>query len=140
MAQAESGEVLASNTVRDLVAGSGIAFEDTPIRAAMPEPGGPRRLYRVDDRPRPVTGQRERRVARRSPGGAHDPLTRREREVVGLLARGSTNREIAEALVISERTVENHVSNVLGKLGLQTRAQVAVWALGREEVIRRIPA
>ena len=139
MAQAEHGELLASNTVRDLVAGSGIAFEDTPVRAAMPEPGAPRRLYRVDDRPRPATGSRgEGRATRHLPGG--DPLTRREREVVDLLARGSTNREIAEALVISERTVENHVSNVLGKLGLETRAQVAVWALGRGETLKRIPA
>jgi DNA-binding NarL/FixJ family response regulator len=56
----------------------------------------------------------------------HDPLTRREREVVGLLARGRTNREIADALIISERTVENHVTHVLGKLSLETRAQVAI--------------
>ena len=65
--------------------------------------------------------------------GAFRLLTRREREVVELLAQGRTNREIAGALVISERTVENHVSNVLGKLELDTRAQVAVWALRREE-------
>src|SRR5687767_15852359 len=105
----------------------------------MPEPGGPRRLYRVDTRERLSTeGDVRRPVARRAPRRVHDPLTRREREVVDLLARGTTNREIAEALVISERTVENHVSNVLGKLGLETRAQVAVWALGRDEARARI--
>ena len=46
-----------------------------------------------------------------------------------LIARGLTNRQIAEVLVIGERTVEMHVSNVLGKLGLASRAQVAVWAV-----------
>lgn len=57
-----------------------------------------------------------------------DGLTRREREVAALLARGLTNRQIAEQLVIAERTAEMHVSNVLGKLGVSTRAQAAVWA------------
>ncbi len=58
-----------------------------------------------------------------------DPLSRREREVVTLLARGLTNRQIAKALVISERTADAHVGNILGKLGLKSRAQVAVWAV-----------
>ena len=132
MSQAEGGEVLASNTVRDLVAGSGVAFADTRIHAAMAEPGGPRRLYRVEPWPVDVGAPAAAPPPRRAPDRLRDPLTPREREVVALLARGMTNREIAEALVISERTVENHVSNVLGKLGLQSRAQVAVWALGRE--------
>jgi DNA-binding NarL/FixJ family response regulator len=57
------------------------------------------------------------------------PLTPREREVAALIARGMINRQIAETLVISDRTAENHVSNILSKLGLQTRAQVAVWAI-----------
>ncbi|ANZ35671.1 hypothetical protein BBK82_05840 [Lentzea guizhouensis] len=52
-------------------------------------------------------------------------LTRREREVAGLAARGMTNREIAEALVISVRTVDNHLSNAYGKLGIATRAELA---------------
>ncbi len=57
-----------------------------------------------------------------------DALTRREREVAAMIGRGATNREVAESLVVSERTVEWHVTNVLGKLAVQTRAQVAVWA------------
>lgn len=57
-----------------------------------------------------------------------DRLTVREREVVTLLARGLTNRQIAETLVVSERTAEWHVANTLGKLGLSTRVQLAVWA------------
>jgi DNA-binding NarL/FixJ family response regulator len=56
-------------------------------------------------------------------------LTRRERDVVSLLTRGQTNRQIAEALVLSEGTVENYVQRILGKLGVNNRAQVAVWAL-----------
>jgi predicted ATPase/DNA-binding CsgD family transcriptional regulator len=59
------------------------------------------------------------------------PLSRREREIVVLIARGLTNRAIAAELVISERTVETHVSNILGKLRLETRAQLAVWAVAR---------
>jgi DNA-binding CsgD family transcriptional regulator/tetratricopeptide (TPR) repeat protein len=56
-------------------------------------------------------------------------LTPREREVVNLVARGLTNRQIAAALVISERTVARHVENVLGKLVLTSRVQVAAWAI-----------
>jgi non-specific serine/threonine protein kinase len=54
-------------------------------------------------------------------------LTSREREVVALVGQGFSNRQIAQALVISERTAEWHVANSLGKLGLSTRAQLAVW-------------
>ena len=62
---------------------------------------------------------------------AADPLagfTRREREILPLLARGLSNRQIATALAIGERTVEVHVANILGKLGYSTRMQVAAWA------------
>ncbi len=59
--------------------------------------------------------------------GAAGGLTRREREVAGLLAEGLSNKDIATRLVISQRTVETHVDHVLGKLGLTSRAQVASW-------------
>jgi len=55
------------------------------------------------------------------------PLTLREREVADLVASGSTNREIATGLTLSERTVENHVSNVLRKIGINSRSGVAAW-------------
>ncbi len=56
-------------------------------------------------------------------------LSARERDVVELIAEGCTNREIAERLVISERTTENHVQRIVNRLGLQSRTQVAAWAL-----------
>ena len=54
-----------------------------------------------------------------------ETLTSREGEVLGLLARGYSNREIAEQLVLTEGTVKNHVSNILGKLQAENRTQAA---------------
>jgi predicted ATPase/DNA-binding NarL/FixJ family response regulator len=65
------------------------------------------------------------------PESTTEALTRRERDVVGLLARGLTNRQIASTLVVTEGTAENYVQRVLGKLGFNNRTQVAAWALGR---------
>jgi DNA-binding NarL/FixJ family response regulator len=56
-------------------------------------------------------------------------LSRREREVAALVARGLTNREIARTLFLSERTAENHVQHILAKLGFGSRAQIAAWAV-----------
>lgn len=57
------------------------------------------------------------------PGG----LTRREREIAELVARGLTNRQIADLLHVAERTAENHVQHILTKLGFQNRSQIATW-------------
>lgn len=58
-------------------------------------------------------------------------LTPREREVLQWVARSASNREIAEALVISENTVKNHMRNILSKLHLSNRSQVMAYALSR---------
>jgi DNA-binding NarL/FixJ family response regulator len=55
-------------------------------------------------------------------------LSERELEVLRLIAKGATNREIAEALVISEGTVKNHISNILGRLNVRDRTQAAIYA------------
>jgi non-specific serine/threonine protein kinase len=62
----------------------------------------------------------------RSPG-PNPRLTPRERQVAALIARGMTNRQVASALTIAERTAERHVENILDKLGLASRTQVALW-------------
>ena len=56
-------------------------------------------------------------------------LTEREREVAVLIAQGKTNREIADTLVVSLRTVETHVSTILSKLGVPSRSRIAVWVV-----------
>jgi NarL family two-component system response regulator LiaR len=58
-----------------------------------------------------------------------EDLTERELEVVGLVAQGRSNREIADEFVISEKTVKTHVGHVLAKLGLKDRTQLAIYAL-----------
>jgi DNA-binding CsgD family transcriptional regulator len=60
---------------------------------------------------------------------ANSGLTRREREVAALVATGKSNREIAETLVLGVRTIEGHVSSILGKLGLTSRTEIALWAM-----------
>jgi len=58
---------------------------------------------------------------------AADPLTDREREVLVLVARAMSNREVAQTLVLSERTVESHVRNILAKTGLTRRSELIRW-------------
>jgi DNA-binding NarL/FixJ family response regulator len=70
-----------------------------------------------------------RRVARTESGTS--PLSAREREVLQLVARGYTYRQVAAELFIAEKTVENHVRNILGKLHLTRRAELIRWAADR---------
>jgi DNA-binding CsgD family transcriptional regulator len=69
--------------------------------------------------------------AKRVTGRHPSQLTRREQEVAVLIARGLTNRQIADAMSIAERTAASHIENILGKLGFRSRAQVAAWAVER---------
>jgi len=61
-------------------------------------------------------------------------LTPRELDVVALVGEGRANKEIARQLGIGERTARTHVSNVLHKLGLTSRTQLALWAVGERLV------
>jgi DNA-binding NarL/FixJ family response regulator len=58
-------------------------------------------------------------------------ITRRERDVATLIAEGLSNAELADRLAVAEGTVANHVANILRKLSLRTRTQIAVWAVER---------
>ena len=58
-------------------------------------------------------------------GSDHERLTRREREVAGMAAAGASSREIADKLVLSVRTVDNHLQNVYSKLGVTSRDELA---------------
>jgi DNA-binding CsgD family transcriptional regulator len=63
--------------------------------------------------------------------GRSSPLSSRELEVADLVAKGLTNREIAQRLIISTRTVESHVDHIKAKLGFGRRARIVAWALDR---------
>jgi class 3 adenylate cyclase/DNA-binding CsgD family transcriptional regulator len=73
-----------------------------------------------------------------------EPLTRRQREVASLLAQGLTNRQIAERMVLSERTVESHIEQIRSKLDVRSRTQIVAWVLAdrvataREAVVPEI--
>jgi DNA-binding CsgD family transcriptional regulator len=71
------------------------------------------------------------------PAGSTSQLTAREHEVAMLVARGLTNRAIADKLVISERTAEGHVEQVRNKLGFHSRSQIAAWVA---ETVPRSPS
>src|SRR5207302_399722 len=124
MEAAKPGEVLVSGTVKDLVVGSGLEFSDRGVRVFAGIPGS-WTLF--------ATGP-EQAAAAAEPvraGGAIE-LSRREREVAQLVAHGLSNREIAQRLYLSERTVDNHVHRILDKLGFDSRVQIATW-LARNE-------
>jgi len=110
-----SGYVLKSAADRDLVEACRAAMRGEPF------------VY-----PRGVAALiREYLDAARQGAGGEDPLTPRELEVVKLIAESHTNREIAEELVISEKTVERHRANILEKLGFHDRVELTRYAIRR---------
>ena len=70
----------------------------------------------------------QEKVVRRAIGKEEAPLTERELEVLRLMAKGWSNRQIAKQLFISEGTVKNHVTNIYAKLGVHSRAEAVAWA------------
>lgn len=90
-------------------------------------------LKAIADDEAPMTRELAFRILKEfSPMGAggpqHNPLTGREREILGLVAKGLSNKEISSALDISEHTVKNHLKNILQKLQLDNRVQLARYA------------
>ncbi|HLH60762.1 MAG TPA: response regulator transcription factor [Ktedonobacteraceae bacterium] len=73
-----------------------------------------------------IAKQAMERMASQAPGSE---LTEREREVLALIARGYTNKQIADTLYVSEKTARNHVSHILEKLGLSRRSEAAAYAV-----------
>jgi pimeloyl-ACP methyl ester carboxylesterase/DNA-binding CsgD family transcriptional regulator len=127
MSQAETGEVLVSSTVRDLVAGAAIDFEEQGERTAPDGSNlGTWRIFRVGS-----AGNVSRSAASQPAAPARNTgsLTPREREVAQLVAHGLTNRQIGDKLVISAATAERHVVNIFNKLGFHSRSQVAAWVV-----------
>ena len=123
MQAAQPGEVLVSGTVKDLVVGSGVEFSDRGVRVFAGLPGSWALYSAGPGQPAAET------VPARVDGGTE--LSRREKEVAQLLATGLSNREIAQRLFLSERTIDNHVHHILDKLGFDSRVQVATWLAAR---------
>ena len=76
-----------------------------------------------------------RRLDFRADDGAPDPLTKREEEVLALVAQGCSNLEIGDRLVITKHTASKHVSSILGKLHLTHRVQAALYAAQRGQAL-----
>ena len=74
---------------------------------------------------------------RRRKGRERSPLSQREREIVGLVAQGYKNREMAEKMFISEQTVKNHLHNIFDKLGVSDRLELALYAIHKGSAPRR---
>ena len=94
------------------------------VAARAPEERRPGLLRGGEAALPPARPQTERGALKARYGG----LTAREREVAALVAQGLTSRAIAAALSLSERTVEKHIANLMAKLGVASRAQIAAWA------------
>jgi non-specific serine/threonine protein kinase len=117
---------------RDMDDVAGAQAVDAELASLPPSmPLGPLEALRTTGRA--SVGAEGRHGAAR-PAAAGGPLTAREREVAALVAEGLTNKQIGERLVISERTVDNHVQRILARLGATNRAQVAAW-VGRENAV-----
>ena len=111
---------------------SGFMLKDAPPEELLAAHRGRGARRRADRARRHALGDRGVRAplarAQRPPPPLLDDLTAREREVLELLARGLSNAEIADRLVVSDGTVKTHVAHVLSKLGLRDRVQAVILA------------
>jgi len=99
------------------------------IRGEAPISGAMAAKILQEFRPAAALPAPQRELPAPQGGGEEKPhLSDREREVLERVAKGATNREIAEELFISENTVKHHLKNILAKLHMQNRAQAAAWA------------
>ena len=115
-----SGYMLKDASVEELVAAIHAASRgESPLQPSIAAKLVARLRAEPSDAPVPT---------RTTQGAEMAELTEREREILRYLARGASNREIGEALYITEGTVKNHVSNILNKLALRDRTQAALWA------------
>ncbi|HZO96638.1 MAG TPA: LuxR C-terminal-related transcriptional regulator [Gaiellaceae bacterium] len=124
----------------ELLGRAGLPFEAararvalaTALRALGREDGARRELELARERFAALGAAAEERRAGELRAGrgrkGRPPLSRREAEILGLVAQGLSNRQIAERLVLSEHTVHRHVANILRKLGLSSRASAAAFA------------
>ena len=114
-AQTELASVLARRgRAEDLAEAAALVVDGRAAAEGLGMPGFASRLAALDER------------LRQAPA---ELLTAREREVAACVARGMSNPQIAAALVVSERTAQNHVQHILTKLGFSRRSQIAVWAV-----------
>jgi DNA-binding CsgD family transcriptional regulator len=130
---AAEAEMAAAGIVLEPIDAEPFARADTLLRATL----GDERAREAQARGQALAPEQTDLLAERllagdaGPGPTDGVLSRREREVVGLLAAGLTNAEIASRLVLSEHTVHRHVANILVKLGARSRAAAAVTAAER---------
>jgi DNA-binding NarL/FixJ family response regulator len=122
-ARAQPGTILVSNAVQEICTGKELSFE-TGRSLTLPGFEEPQRVFPL--RP-PAPG------APVTPGpgdpGHTAALTARELEVLRLIVQGLSNRDIADRLVLSVRTVERHIANLYAKVGARTKAQATAYAL-----------
>ena len=116
------GYLLKDSSAADLLA----AIRTVHAGGALLQPSVAAKLVAHLAQPEATTDPPARSTA--APALPGNDLTDREREILAYIAGGASNREIGEALFITEGTVKNHVSNILNKLGLRDRTQAALWA------------
>jgi non-specific serine/threonine protein kinase len=138
-AEEEAGQALPLDRAIDLALADAVLSTSSPNEADTPDSGSPPGRDGVGlDRAPALSVGRERQTAFRTtqPGGA---LTQRELEVAVLVARGMTNPQIAAELIITPGTASNHVKHILGRLGFESRVQIAAWAV-QEGLLPRPPS